>query len=290
MRRDRRRIIVGRGSRDADRRNLELIFVARELTKQRKKMVFALLILPSALQLAPHAVLGPGLSISTDTVTANCAIPAGAELLRVEETRHPHSRQPHGTPAAARGPLAERLLAAPARDALLASSDRAPLHAWSDEELELLQSPRCARRRWRARRTRRTTRSRSCGSTRWWRATSCASSRRCAVRALRSTGATLTRCEATGDLVLLKDATSESVAVSSGWRTNDELPPTEGWADPALRSDAALTLNDCVGAADVAFGAASASCARANTRCSTSYGSTSTCRRRPTGRSYPGNP
>ena len=73
------------------------------------------------------------------------------------------------------------------------------------------------------------------------------------------TGATLTRCEATGDLVLLKDATSESVAVSSGWRTNDELLLTEGWADPALRSDAAaLTLNDCVDAADAAFGAAGA--------------------------------
>ena len=73
-------------------------------------MLAALLILPSAVQLAPHAVLGPGLSISTDTVTANCAIPAGAELLRVEETEASAlSASLDSGLAAAKNALAERL-------------------------------------------------------------------------------------------------------------------------------------------------------------------------------------
>ena len=88
MRRDRRRIIGISGRRSTQHVRAAAIW-RRELTK---KMAFVFLlvasgvVLASGLQLAPHAVLGPGLSISTDTVTANCAIPAGAELLRVEET------------------------------------------------------------------------------------------------------------------------------------------------------------------------------------------------------------
>ena len=232
-------------------------------------MAFAFLQLASGLQLAPHAVLGPGLSISTDTVTANCAIPAGAELLRVEETAASVlSANLDGGLAAAQNTLAERLLATPAlREALLESSDRAPsserapLHAWSDGELELLQSPALRAAALAARAAHAPDDALALVR----QHAVVAGDELCLVPALarfaRSapTGATLTRCEATGDLVLLKDATSESVAVSSGWRTNDELLLTEGWADPALRSDAAaLTLNDCVGAADAAFGAASA--------------------------------
>ena len=220
-------------------------------------------VLASGLQLAPHAVLGPGLSISTDTVTANCAIPAGAELLRVEETEASAlSASLDSGLAAAQNTLAERLQGASMiAEQLLASSDRAPLHAWSDAELDQLQSPALRAAALAARAAHAPDDALALVR----QHAVVAGDELCLVPALarfaRSapTGATLTRCEATGDLVLLKDATSESVAVSSGWRTNDELLLTEGWADPALRSDAAaLTLNDCVGAADAAFGAASA--------------------------------
>jgi len=68
-------------------------------------------------------------------------------------------------------------------------------------------------------------------------------------------GGQFTRCCDTGDLVLLGEP-GLTRSISSGWRSNDELLLTEGWASASLESDRIeLPLESLHIAADVVVGA-----------------------------------
>jgi len=153
--------------------------------------------------------------------------------------------------------LAARLLVADEPSWLAFSSDQ--IHRWSEEELAELQWPRlqaAARERgaeWRSLAESQTDAIKApallealeivhrhalpCDGE-LWLLDGTASFPRSA-----PSGASLKRCDESGDLLLVSAepatsaSTSTASAIGSGWRTNDELLLDEGWADEDLRCD-----------------------------------------------------